>query len=114
MNSASAEAPANLAWADAWERELAALEMDVDEVEALLVADHSEPMPVRQDRWAPPTGLGPLPVEMRDRAQALLARQIDVASRLAAAAQQSRRHLNAVEAMRASPPAQPTYFDTEG
>lgn len=97
-------------WDAAWEEALAALELDVDLAEQMLTLDHLADRPAAT--WAPPTGLGPLPVALADRARAVLARQIEVGRRLAEAADLNRRHSRAAEAMRSAPPAAPVYVDT--
>lgn len=124
MSSVSADLPAAgstdlhpvvaPAWEAAWSHALTELELDVAQAEALLRADHEATAAVRTHPWAPPTGLGPLPASLAQRAQALLDRQLDVARRTAEAALLSRRHLVAVDAMRERPPAVPVYLDTEG
>lgn len=124
MSSVSAEPsaahPADLhavvapAWEAAWSHALTELELDVAQAEALLRADHEEAVRLHAQPWVPPHGLGPLPVSLAERAQALLDRQLDVARRTAQAALLSRRHLVAVDAMRERPPALPVYLDTEG
>lgn len=93
----------------AWESALAALEVDVVAAERMLALDRIAQTPV--SRWAPPTGLGPLPLALADRAKALLDRQIEVGRRLAEAAELSRRHLRAAHAMRATEPSAPVYLD---
>lgn len=96
-------------WVVAWEAALTALEIDVGVAERMLVLDHiadEPPLP-----WAPPAGLGPLPSGLEDRARALLARQIETARRLAEAAELSRRHSRAVQAMRHTGPSVPVYLD---
>lgn len=100
------------AWEAAWSHALTELELDVAQAEALLRADHVGP--VSAQPWVPPTGLGPLPAPLVERAQALLDRQVEVARRTAEAALLSRRHLVAVDAMRERPPALPVYLDTQG
>lgn len=98
-------------WEAAWASALTALEMDVDAAERMLALDHIADAPPR-DPWAPPVGLGPLPATLGERARALLDRQIEVGRRLAEAADLSRRHSRAAEAMRQAPPAMPVYLDT--
>ncbi|MGW6132493.1 hypothetical protein ACWFNE_20900 [Cellulomonas sp. NPDC055163] len=102
------------AWEAAWSHALTELELDVEQAEALLRADHAGPVRLRAQPWVPPTGLGPLPAPLVERVQALLDRQLDVARRTAEAALLSRRHLVAVDAMRERPPAVPVYLDTQG
>src|SRR6185436_18126783 len=60
------------------------LECDVASAEALLAEEHLlRELPIA-DPWHPPAGLGPLPVDLRPRADQVLARQLAVAERLAA------------------------------
>lgn len=98
-------------WHEAWAEALASLELDLATAEHMLTLGHIAHDPPR-DPWAPPVGLGPLPVALADRARTLLARQIDVGRRLAEAADLSRRHSRAVDALRATAPATPVYLDT--
>lgn len=97
-------------WDAAWEAALEALELDVDQVErALALRDIALDPP---DPWRPPSGLGPLPAALADRARALLDRQIEVSRRVAEAAALARRHARAAQAMRSAPEASPVYLDT--
>lgn len=98
-------------WDAAWVDALEALEMDLATAERMLALGHlAQEPPVAP--WAPPTGLGPLPLDLADRARTLLDRQVEVARRLTEAADLSRRHSRAVQAMRATAPAGPVYVDT--
>ncbi len=104
-------ASARPAWDAAWEAALGELELDVAAAEAMLTLDHiADAQP--QSPWAPPVGLGPLPAPLVDRARALLDRQIEVGRRLAEAAELSRRHSRAAQALRQVPPSVPVYLDT--
>ena len=98
------------AWDAAWEQALHRLEIDVAAAEALLTLDHIADSP--PDPWAPPVGLGPLPLTLVDRARTLLDRQIEAGLRLSQAADLSRRHSRAAEAMRSAAPSVPVYLDT--
>ena len=98
-------------WDVAWAQALEALELDVAEAERTLALGHIAHDPPR-DPWAPPAGLGPLPLALVERASALLDRQLELATRLAEAADLSRRHSRAAEALRSRPPASPVYLDT--
>ena len=62
-----------------WERELNRLERDVDAASSLLDAGEVPPA----ERWFPPEDMGPLPEQLRPRAEQLL-RSLDVVSRRAA------------------------------
>jgi hypothetical protein len=100
----------DVTWDAAWEAALSALELDIETTEHMLVLrDISADPP---DPWAPPAGLGPLPVALADRVTALLDRQVEVSRRVAEAAHLARRHSRAAQAMRSVPPAQPVYIDT--
>jgi hypothetical protein len=66
-------------WASAWTKALDELEADVSEVEELLTADHRQRDNPITNAWKPPVGLGPLPLDLRPRADAILGRQIAVA-----------------------------------
>jgi hypothetical protein len=63
-------------WYEAWTAALDELELDVESVEALLEGEHATRDHPVNDPWRPPTGLGPLPLELRPRADAILARQL--------------------------------------
>jgi hypothetical protein len=103
-------APAD-AWVRAWGVALGELEVAVEEAAAML---HHLPLPadVNVTRWAPPSGLGPLPASLETRARALLDRHVEVTRQTAEAIVQTKRHLHAVGAMRSSGPAVPVYIDT--
>ncbi|MCL3860852.1 hypothetical protein [Actinotalea sp. K2] len=98
-------------WDAAWETALTALEMDVATAEHMLTLGHIAQDPPA-DPWAPPVGLGPLPVAMVERAQSVLDRQIELARRLSEAADLSRRHSRAAQALRSAAPSVPVYVDT--
>jgi len=101
-----------LDWEVAWLSALDELELAADDAERLLAAAHL-PL-VEVPRWTPPHGLGPLPLELKDRAEALLARHLDLAHRTAAAAAMSRREAAVVQQITAKAPALPVYLDAEG
>lgn len=99
-------------WDLAWLTALDELELAADEAERLLASAHLPTVEVA--RWTPPAGLGTLPLALRDRAQALLTRQLDLARRTAAAAAMSRREAAVVQQITAKAPALPVYLDAEG
>ena len=109
MSTIAATAPS---WVAAWEKALTDLELDVAAAEKLLAHDHLADALASRPAWAPDPGLGPLPASLEDRARALLGRQIETARRLAEAADLSRRHSRAVQALRQEPPSVPVYLDT--
>jgi len=98
-------------WLDAWTDALRELELGLEETTRLLTVGATGG-PVRA--WVPPTQLGRLPASLRERAEALLARQLDVARSLAEAAEHSRRHLQILDQLRSVPEAVPVYLDTAG
>ena len=97
-------------WTSAWSLALAELELGVDDVEASLRAGR---VPAVLP-WIAPTNLGQLPAPLRERAQALLTRQLHAARELAEAAEHSRKHLAVLNQVRATPEATPVYLDTAG
>jgi hypothetical protein len=101
-------------WRDAWLTALDALEADVAEVEAMLADDHLLRDNPVADPWSPPRGLGPLPLELRPRADAILSRQIAASNALALTIADTRRHAAVVariDADRQPPPPRPAYID---
>jgi hypothetical protein len=78
-------------WHSAWAAALDALEADVAQVEALLADEHRMRDTPAADPWHPPEGLGPLPLDLRPRADGILARQTAVAQALALAVATNRR-----------------------
>ena len=67
-------------WQQAWVAALDVLEADVTEVESMLSADHRQRDTPIANAWQPPVGLGPLPLDLRPRADAILNRQFAAAS----------------------------------
>ncbi|QGQ20310.1 hypothetical protein GC089_15340 [Cellulomonas sp. JZ18] len=101
-------------WDGRWEHALHELELDVADAERLLAAAHLPDVEeVTARRWRPPVGLGPLPAPLRERAQALLEHQLDLARRTAEAMTLARRQLAAADAMRTRPSAVPVFVDTQ-
>ncbi len=100
------------AWVDA----LTNLEMDVATAEAMLDNDHlpSVEAVAQLAAWRPPTGLGPLPASLQDRAQTLANRQQSAAEAITRAMVANRRHLAALNQIRETPPSRPVYLDMEG
>lgn len=114
MSAAVAAAPAS--FQSAWEGALAELEVDVTAAEQLLQAIHGgaafDDVPAGPGSWAPPTGLGPLPESLAERAHLVLARQLAVSERMAQAAVLSRQQLELDRRMRPELPAsRPMFVD---
>lgn len=100
-------------WHGAWTAALDALEADVAQVEAMITEDHRMRDNPTPDPWHPPAGLGPLPLDLRPRADAILARQITAARDLALALGANRRHAalaSRIEVGTAGAP-RPSYVD---
>jgi hypothetical protein len=111
MTSAVAQAPR---WDAAWARALDAMELDVAATELLLEQVHARvdaPPPSLSGSWTPPSGLGPLPASLRERASALLERQLAAARAVAVELGTTRRHAVAVEAMSVRPQPRPLFVD---
>nr|WP_205864454.1 hypothetical protein [Planosporangium mesophilum] len=89
-----------------------ALEADVDRVEALIADDHRVRDLPPADPWSPPEGLGPLPLDLRPRADAILSRQIAATQALAIALVANRRQAEAASRIEAGDaPRRPAYLD---
>jgi hypothetical protein len=99
-------------WHRAWAEALDELEMDVAATEALLADEHVLRDAPTIDPWAPPPGLGPLPLDLRPRADGILQRQIAAAEAVVHAITMNRRQLAAlarIETGRGE--ARPAYVD---
>ena len=80
------------AWRDAWVEALDALEADVETVERMIADEHRSQDAAAASSWTPPgPQLGPLPLELRNRADDILARQLAAAKAAAAAITTNRR-----------------------
>jgi hypothetical protein len=114
---AVAEPGTAAAWGPAWSAALDALELEVSQVEALLVDDHAQRDAAAATAatavvWTPPTDLPPLPVELAERALAVLHRQTAAAAALATAMTANRRHsLLATRMSGDEASARPAYID---
>lgn len=98
-----------------WSRALDALETDLAETNELLDGspDAIAPMVLRRaTAWRVPQGLGPLPVELSERASTVLAAQRTTAARLARALNATRVRARVLDA--GADRARPVYLDAEG
>jgi hypothetical protein len=78
-------------WRSAWVAALDALDADVVRIEELLTdGQRVRDLPL-SDPWSPPPGLGPLPLDLRPRADAILTRQLETTRLLALAMAANRR-----------------------
>jgi hypothetical protein len=72
-------------WTAAWTEALDAMELEADAVEQMLRhRDLLEQAPQRAV-FVPPTGIGPLPLELTERARLLVQRQLDLSRELSIA-----------------------------
>ncbi|WP_433610088.1 hypothetical protein ACQP2P_40170 [Dactylosporangium sp. CA-139114] len=97
-------------WAAAWAAALDAMELEADAVEQLL--RHRELPP--QMVFTPPEGIGPLPLELTERARRLVQRQLDLSRELSIAIAGNRQQARLVNRMQreggmGAPP--PVYLD---
>jgi hypothetical protein len=98
-------------WDRAWSEALDRLEEDVTLAEALLADGHRlRDLPSR-DPWRPPAGLGPLPIDLRPRADAVLDRQLQVSARLAHAMVNTAKQVAMLERVGGRPGRRPAYVD---
>lgn len=78
-------------WRDAWIAALDDLDADVARVEALLADGQRIRDLPESDPWSPPPGLGPLPLDLKPRADAILTRQLNASRELATSIAVNRR-----------------------
>lgn len=99
-----------------WERALGEVESDLDDAEALVAPGYllDAAPAVTLGGWTPPTGLGPMPAELAERALAILDRQTRLTPRLEEAARAARSHLRAVGSMRTNDTSTSVYVDAIG
>jgi hypothetical protein len=98
-----------------WHEVLADLEGEVVAAEATLARDRADEIAAwgrRSADWVPPSSLGPLPDELRERAARLLQHQLAVAERIVERITQSQRQRD-VAARMSYGPTRPvaTFFD---
>lgn len=99
-------------WRTAWVAALDALDADVARVEALIAdSQRIRDVPLT-DPWSPPPGLGPLPLDLKPRADAILTRQLNAARELAVAIAANRKQAAfAAKVEQGYGKAPPTYVD---
>jgi hypothetical protein len=101
-------------WHAAWIAALDDLEKDVTAVEAVVRGDvHPGAEPPEIAPWLPPAGLGPLPPELKARAEEVLARQQAATHDVALALGTNRRHAAFAAKVEAGDQGQPrpTFID---
>jgi hypothetical protein len=77
-------------WTVAWTAALDELELTLEETERLLGSDQTPSAPAP---WSPPELAAPLPAELLDRAQSLLARQHELIGRTVTAMTGTRQNI---------------------
>lgn len=100
-------------WRTTWEAALDDLEADVQAVEERLRTDQFLRETPPADPWTPPEGLGPFPLDLKPRADRILARQIAAANAIARAIATNRKQAavaNRIELFD-SGAARPAYLD---
>jgi hypothetical protein len=98
-----------------WTRVLSELEGEVLAAEQTLADGRAEEIAAwgrRTEDWVPPTGLGPVPVDLRERAMRLLQHQLAVAEALIERITQSQRQRDVAARMSYGPSRPvPSYID---
>ncbi len=98
--------PALVEQARTWPAVLDALEGDVYEAEATLARNRADEIAAwgrRSTDWIPPSNLGPLPDDLRERAARLLQHQLAVAEQLVERITQSHKQRNVAARMSYAP-----------
>jgi hypothetical protein len=99
-------------WTQAWVAALDRLELDVDATERMLTGLPVSVAESQEHRWTAPTGIGPLPASLNERAMQINARQIEVARRVALALGATRREADLAHRLSQSTnDAPPVYVD---
>ena len=100
-------------WHLAWAAALDELELDVVAAESLLAEDHLNRGHPLADPWRPPAGLGPLPLDLRPRADAILARQLAAVAAIGRALVTNRRESGLLDRLveYQRPTQRPAYVD---
>ncbi|BCJ53824.1 hypothetical protein Asp14428_52990 [Actinoplanes sp. NBRC 14428] len=78
-------------WRQAWIEALDELEADVEAVERMITEEHRAQELATATPWEPPPGIGPLPLDLRPRADFILTRQLEAAKAAAMAITANRR-----------------------
>jgi len=100
-------------WRQEWIAALDELEADVEAVEDMIRDEHRRRDLPMATPWAPPAGIGPLPLELRPRADAILTRQLEAAQELSLAITANRRQSAFAARVEVGTPgkAVPSYLD---
>ncbi|GGJ82567.1 hypothetical protein GCM10010123_10280 [Pilimelia anulata] len=100
-------------WRTAWVAALDACEADVEAVETLIAESHRYRDLASPPPWRPPADIGPLPTELRPRAEAILRRQLAAAQALTGTMTANRRQAAFAARVENGNPGKtpPTYVD---
>jgi hypothetical protein len=108
-------APGDEQPAPTWPAVLDELEIQVLEAEQVLARERADEIAAWSHRttdWVPPSSLGPLPEDLRERAARLLQHQLAVAERLVERITQSQKQRDVAARMSYGPTRSvPAYFD---
>ncbi|MGI5236673.1 hypothetical protein [Dactylosporangium sp. CA-139066] len=101
-------------WTEAWTAALEAMELEADLVERML--RHRDMLQQAADGalFAPPEGIGPLPMELTERARRLVQRQLDLSRELSIAIAGNRQQARLVSRLQREGPGgqmPPVYID---
>ncbi|GAB1694682.1 hypothetical protein [Krasilnikovia sp. M28-CT-15] len=78
-------------WRSAWVGALDELEANVEVIEQMIRDEHRRQDLPEATPWEPPPGIGPIPLDLRPRAEGILARQLETAKAAALAITANRR-----------------------
>jgi hypothetical protein len=100
-------------WRNAWITALDELEADIDAVEQMIKDEHRRRDLPTATPWEPPAGLGPLPLDLRPRADCILTRQLEVAQALSLAITANRKQTAFASRVEVGTPGKaiPSYVD---
>ena len=100
-------------WRNAWVAALDELEADIDAIELMIKDEHRRRDLPTVTPWEVPTGLGPLPLDLRPRADFILTRQLEMAQALSLAITANRRQTAFAARVEVGTPgkAVPSYVD---
>src|SRR6476469_3541271 len=101
-------------WHQAWVSALDALEANVADIEGLIESDHRMRDAATETPWTPPEGLGPIPLDLRPRADVILSRQLAAAQAIPLSISTNRQQAALaarIEEGRHATPSRPAYVD---
>ncbi|RZU50451.1 hypothetical protein EV385_2223 [Krasilnikovia cinnamomea] len=100
-------------WRDAWIGALDELEANVEVIEEMIKEEHRIRDLPEATPWAPPRGIGPIPQDLRSRAEEILARQMEAAKAAALAITANRRQTAFAAKVEVGTPGKaiPSYVD---